>query len=306
MIRTISIIVAFLLLSSCSAFSIHDKTNTNTKGVPFYVKKGVVKQSSTYTRTWVDVKINYHRLNGGTKIQDTERTAKLSFSAASYDQILLLKEFLAADASAITGFFDALNAFIEKMNKSCTESKKNCSITPQIIANEGNIFYINPSDLYQTLLTNSSSYVTIVDYQNQYYFNATVPPFGTTTASIELAADGTLSKASSVVDSTKLADLIPLKELLIDKWGLEKIAGVAALAEYPRDYSWTLSVSTDGFKYSLEKYHPYSSGLNLPPLQFDTNGLSVSREKFAKSNSGAKKTNKNAISIQGSIILPEK
>ena len=218
----------------------------------------------------------------------------------------LLNGFLSADLSAKTGFVDGLNSFVGLMKKACNDSNNNCEITPQLIASESNIITSNSVHLDQHLLANNSSFDSIVDYQNKYYFNTTVPPFGITTASMELAADGTISKASSTVDSTKLADLVPLKELLIDKWGIEKIASGAALATVPRDYSWALSINTNGFKYTLEKTHPINSGLNLLPLNFNTSGISISREEFSKSNSAQKKANKNAISIQGTIILPEK
>lgn len=301
----IIIVLCALLIGGCSAFRVNDNNKENIKGVPFYIKKGIVKQNTSYSRSWIEATINYYKINVDKKALGTERSAIFSISQSTYNQIELLKSFAIANEASLNGFGEAISTLHSLLEESC-KNKINCEISPQNIANEADINVVSPSLLLQVLELNTTSYEAIVDYENPYYFNATVPPFGTTTASLKLAPDGTLSEVSSTVDSSKLADLIPLKELLVDKWGLGKIAdkdSLAALAE--RDFAFTLSISINGYKYNLSKVHPYNLGLNMPPLGFDTDGISVSRTKFGNEPKKDDEKKKKAISIEGSIVLPE-
>lgn len=302
--RTIILAVCILLFTGCSAFRVHDNNNKNVKGIPFYIKKGVVKQVTIYNRSWIEATVNYYKMNGDKKISGTERSATMYISETSYNQLELLKIFTQADASASSGFGVAIKTFHDLLKQGC-DNKINCEISPQMIAKEADPKEISPTELLQSLESNSSSYEAIVDYSNLYFFNATVPPFGTTSASATLASDGTLTEVSSTVDSSKLAELIPLKELLIDKLGLEEIAGVAMAVPAPRNFSFTLSININGYKYNLTKFHPYKAGLNLEPLHFDTDGISVSRTKFGNTQKKDDEKKTKAISIEGSIVLPE-
>lgn len=300
------IIALFLLYNGCSVYNVYDDNKANVKGIPFYIKKGHVKQVTIYTRSWIETTINYYRIDGNKKIEGTERSASISISEPTYDQIKLFNIFEKVIKSAQNGFGAAIDKFHNLLEQSCGKNI-NCEITPQMIANEASSDEISPRLLLQAMASNSSSYEPIVDYNKLYYFNARVPLFGTTKASTKLAADGTLTEVSTSVDYSKLAELIPLKELLIDRWGLEEIAVALKKEEKPtiRNYVLTLSICINGYKYSLTKYHKYKIGLNLPPLRFDTDNISVNRVKFgteSKSDNGKKK---KAISIEGSIILPE-
>jgi hypothetical protein len=299
-------IVMFLSFKGCTAYEVSDDNKADVKGIPFYIKKGQVKQVTTYTRSWIEATINYYRIDGNKKIDGSERTASIAISELTYDQIRLLGDFEATINSAKKGFATAIVEFHSLLEQSCND-KKNCEISPQMIAEEASSNLSTPNLLLQAMESNSSSYDAIVDYSKLYYFNALVPAFGTTTASTKLASDGTLTEVTSSVDSSKLAELIPLKEILIDRWGLEEIAVALKKKEKPvqRDYVMTLSISINGYKYSLTKYHEYKIGLNLPPLSFDTDNISVNRVRFGSEIKSESEKKENAISIEGSITLPE-
>lgn len=312
------VIVVFLgwviLMSRCSAFKVFDSNKSKVEGIPFYIKKGMVKQVTTYTRSWVEVTVNYHRLSGGEPVKGSERSATIYISESTYDQPELQNIFDKAEQAASNGFDAALKTFQKELLTSCNDSsKKNCEISPQTITTEADsATALSPtSSLLQALEANSSSYEAVVDYENTYYFNASVPPFGTTTASMKLAPDGTLTEVSSAVDTTKLAEVIPLQKLLMEKLGLgaaapailEDQAKKAKKAE--KDYSLTLSANVNGYKYNLTKYHDYEVGLNLAPLQFDAKDISVTRTKFESAPKAQEEKKKKEISIEGSIVLPE-
>ena len=301
--RTILLVICVLLFTSCSAFRVHEN-NKAVKGIPFYIKKGMVKQETSYTRSWIEATINYYKINGDKKKLGTERSATVYISESTYNQIELLKIFVEADKAASSGFGAALTKFHTLLTEN-TMPQSNSEITPQTIKIEASLDTKSPTSLLQSLESNSSSFESIVDYTQKYYFNATIPPFGTTTSTAKIASDGTLSEASSTVDSTKLAESIPLKELLIDKWGLEKIFGAEKEVKTPRDFSFTLSVSTNGYKYTLTKYHKFTSELNFVPLKFSDKGISVSRAKFGDTKENDDEKDKKSISINGSIVLPE-
>ncbi|MEW8437570.1 MAG: hypothetical protein AB2689_05375 [Candidatus Thiodiazotropha taylori] len=310
MIKTIILSIGIMSLTGCSAFKVHDKDDKYRQGVPFYAKTGKVKQVTSYTRSWIVVKIDYQQINAdGESIKGAERSAVFNISNKSYDQAELLNSFATSDTGG--EFSQTIILFKNQLRESC-KNQVNCELTPQEIIKESSLTMTKSVILSQELESNSSSYEVIVDYENPYYFNANIPLFGTATATAKLATDGTLTEASSTVDSTKLADSIPLKELLLDKWGLggavsdagtaDALVGGASVAD--RSYLLSISISTNGYKYSISKYHPISSGLNLSPLKLSDDGISVFKAQFGNT-SNKKEKKKNAIEFDGSIVLPE-
>ncbi len=308
--KLITVCTFSILLNGCSSFNIYD-SNKKKLGIPFYIKTAVVKQNSVYTRSWIETTIRFHKIQDKNKIENSEKTATFFISQDTYNQTELLKSFSQSNTLRGGVFNTALTNFQKQLEKSCkTDNKVNCIITQQTLTKELSIATQTPKSLLQTLESNSSAYETMVDYGKLYYFNATIPPFGTTTATAKLSPDGTLSEASSTVDASKLADLIPLKELLVDKWGLDKKSDVSGLTNKPqKDYSLTISINVNGYKYTLTKYHPYNSGLNLAPLLFSSKEISVSKVGYGgsqKKEGGSSEKNKNSILIEGAIILPKK
>lgn len=306
----IFLLFASISITACSAFDVYDKSGNNKLGVPFYLKTGKVKQVTSYTRRWIEAKINYQKLSSGKPIKGTERSAIFAIEHDTYDQVRLLESFAASKSGG--EFTAAIISFKNQLKKSC-DGRINCEISPRMIIEQSSSKREKSDILSQKMESNISSYKVIVDYENPYYFNANIPLFGTATATAELATDGTLTKATSTVDSTKLADSIPLKELLLDKWGLvaefspENTTG--GLNDLPpatqRNHLITISISTNGYKYSITKYYPYSSGLNLIPLEFCDKKTSISKTNFSSIPKKKEDKKNNAIRFDGSIVLPE-
>ena len=71
------------------------------------------------------------------------------------------------------------------------------------------------------MVSNVITLETVVDYDDVYYYNVNIPLFGTANATMKLAGDGTLTEATTNVDTTKLAEEIPLSEFLTKKLKLE-------------------------------------------------------------------------------------
>lgn len=301
------VLICSIAISGCSAFSVYDSDGTNKKGVPFFLKTGKVKQTTSYTRSWIEATINFSVINGDNAEHDSQRVATIRISKETYDQYELIKAFADADKSAMEGGFSgAVTSLQTSLSKSCKgEPRINCVINQQTMSDESSPTNTLPKLLFQALESNSSEYVTLVDYDKPYYFNATIPAFGTATATAKLAPDGTLTEATSTVDSTKLAELIPLKELLLSKLGLEKTGQTALSTGKIAPYSLTLSITDNGYKYGLVKFHPYSSGLNFEPLKFSDKDVSVTRVKYADQSAKKDDPKKNSISIEGTIVLPE-
>ena len=296
------------LLPGCTAFSVHDDANNKKKGVPFYIKQGKVKQTTVYSRVWVDVTIDYQRLPSGEKIPGTERAFAFVLSSSSYDQVLLMATFNDPDVVDEDDFQVAMANLTKALNSDCRSSNKNCIIPQKVLDRETDPEHAIPCNLVETLEANGAVQVTVVDYTNTYYFNTAVPAFGTASATAELAADGTLTKATSSVDSSKLADLIPLKELLVDKLGLSpplaELDSKLAAMIVPV-HKTAISIGRDGYNYTLTKLHPPASTLNPDPLTFNSTEISVSRARFGKHVQGAASASENTISIEGAIVLPD-
>ena len=201
-----------MLTSGCSAFVVHTDNSENKRGVPFYIQKGQVKQTTKYSRTWIEAEVLFQEYKQGKKIPGSEKSATFAINQKSYNQIELLNQFNALKVTSSSEFGNAISEFQKTLADNCTK-QVNCLITSQEIITQSDP-YITSSVLLETIEENSSSYESVVDYENPLYFNARIPLFGTATATAKLAPDGTLSEATSTVDSTKLADAIPLNCLL--------------------------------------------------------------------------------------------
>lgn len=287
-------------LAGCAAFDVN--TDQDSNGVPFYLKKGNVEQITNYERTWIDIKLQY---NGATA-NDTSRgqEAHILVSNNCYGSQITLAAYENASKILINKgtFKDAAAAFLNEFS-----NQQNCLISGATILKEANITFstLSLKFLTQDLLGNTSSIKSYVDYSQKYYFNTKTPPFGTTAATVKLAADGTLSEASSTIDSTKLAELLPIKDLLVDQLGLLKTdedpAAKFALASSDKP-PLLITVYRDGYLYKLVKFHPLTSKGTLLPLKI-SNVDNVTRVKFSAKPKKADAD--NSIKFNGAIIPPK-
>ncbi len=228
-------------------------------------------------------------------------------SPASFNRLVAY----AAYEEALTELSNGFNAAFSKFRTEVAQRTRSCSclLSSSMVASQSDPNQKTTADLLETMIANESKFVTRVDYSTKYYFNSRTPPFGTASATIKLAADGTLTEATSSVDASKLADMIPLKEFLVDKLGLKEptppvpIAPVAKGAPPVKTPRLTLTIATNGYHYRFVEFHELSTGLNHPPITFG-GSHNVVRSKFGES--AKKAESKNAIEFSGAVTLPEK
>jgi len=308
--KVFCIIYCSLILTACSSFDISDSQEEPVEGVPFYVKKGVVKQTSIYSRSWIEVELEYAVVKpDGKPITGTENSAKFDIKLDSFHNIELLRAFASAQREIDNGFSAAFLVFKSELYDSCSSTTKNCLIDPLEKSKDLASTTFSPSSVHQELISNKAKYESVVDYDSKYYFNTTVPFFGTTTGSVTLATDGTLTTGTSTVDTTKLADVIPLNEYLLKKFKLGDYLPEAMIEDDGDQQAaptaiLSISINKKSNQYNLVKYHSYSSGLNLAPLTFSTPNVSV-EVITSNSSSSAPAASSNAIKINGTIELPK-
>jgi hypothetical protein len=134
----------------------------------------------------------------------------------------------------------------------------------------------------------------IVDYSTTYYLNATHPWIGSASASAELGADGTLSKASGQIEEKTLQsflDLVPTSKLI------SAAAGVAAEAVG----KIRIQVTPKYYKISRTKLFVGQCQDNQRTVD---ETYDYAREEV-KSATPEKDGKKNTISVSGEVQLPE-
>ena len=96
------------------------------------------------------------------------------------------------------------------------------------------------------LIANRSLPDSIVDYQHQYFYNVRQPISGSSTASIKIAADGTMSEASATVQSDTLKTVlsaVPTQALVALARAPEGGPPTYTISVTQRSFVWTLSES---------------------------------------------------------------
>ena len=170
---------------------------------------------------------------------------------------------------------------------------------------------LDPDSSKFKLISNSLKPEVVVDYATKYYLNSRIPWFGTASVSQKLAANGTLTEASSTVDSQ-----------------LDELAGIAAglvtplsnvkIAEIQKDsppfieggaVSYRLKVTEIGFLYTFTRILCENScnlsGLEAEPIKPDLVKGNYSRVPWPVTLAETKpKENKPTINVSGSIQLP--
>jgi len=306
-------ILASLTVTACSSFDIYDDKGESVKGIPYYIKKGAVKQTTAYSRSWLEVTIEYSKVKAdGKAVSGSKNSAKFDIQMGNYDSIELLNAFAEAQEQVDSGFAIAFGTFKTELDKGCSTSTINCSISPSDKSDDLSAKTPTPLNVHQEFISNKATYESIVDYSKIYYFNTTVPPFGTTTGSVTLAADGTLTTGTSTVDTTKLAEVIPLNEILLKKFKLGDYLPSVTSTDKSNTKSkppiptpiLTISINKKSYQYNLTKHLPYNSGLNLTPLDFNSSDISIA-VVTSNSSSGKPAANSNAIKLNGTIELPK-
>jgi hypothetical protein len=287
-------------MSGCTNFCIRDQDSASIPGIPFYAKKGVIKQTTEYTRTWIVAKLEYRELDTQGKDVGAPKTADFYIDPNKYE------EFITSGPPGVHPLNEAL--FAAKQEKDFAGASaafdrvlrnKRALISPVEITEESGIgVNVQPTHLLVSLVSNTSVEEAKTDYGRLYYFNTYVPPLATSTASVDICGDGTLTKASSTVDTTKLADVIPFKDVLLKAFGVE-----AMVKGEPERRRLSLRLSIDGYRYQLTKYHELGS--SVPgPLKFSDAESIVRKPLTEKAEDKAEDV--DSIRFGGSVDVPKK
>ncbi len=280
------------VLAGCNAFSVHEGA-TSVNGVPFYIKKERLTQVTVRHRYWIDIRLDVKSPDRAATIQ----TFRLYASPQGFSE---LAAYNAHSAAAGADPDQIANTFATALDRACS-----CVIDWSTIDEETSVQNA-VSSLGMVLVSNKLDRQSYVDYGAVHYFNSRVPPFGTNTATVELAPDGTMTKGTAAPDATKLADLIPLKELLIDKWGLGADAVSTQSSNMVSNGSLPveMTVAIDGFVYR------YSRELDRVPAALTpldaASALSIERSRFGAPDSAKpKEDGAGAITFEGAVKLPK-
>ncbi|KAA3608622.1 MAG: hypothetical protein DWQ01_10990 [Planctomycetota bacterium] len=297
----------FLLLMStfglvgCSAFNV--KTDAESlSGVPFYKKIGVTRQTTKFTRTWLEVKLGKEIVEDTTgKIIDSKYVT-FQLDEDEWCDIKARSWLKARDANhsleSIAEDFTKQKEFVRSIDtKTIFEETDVASMIEKPLRLPAN----DPGHTRHTLIGNSVAQATAVDYSELHYFNVKIPPFASATASIKLHKDGTLSEANSSVDLSHQAEVIPAKEFFMEKLGLVKALDDPSKEPVMR---LVLRVERRGFLYELVRDWPLSSPdpdfQPKDPLTAAT-ADSIIRKKLASPKPPAA----DGIRFEGNIQLPK-
>jgi hypothetical protein len=269
--------VALLLaLSSSACFSVHsveEWDGAKPAGIPFYAARGAWKQTTTYTVTWLELSLA--RLG-----DEANPIAVFLLGERGWDRAKAMEALQSDDpAAALRQTFDKALFSPDQLAAGLHAEERRLS---------------DDVPLTLTLIGNTVEPIAVPDYDQRYAFNVRVPFIGSASSMLELASDGTLRKGEAKLDTTKLADVLPISDLLTTAFGL-------GLTESTDDHQ--LSLREKGFVYTFTKRLPWETPPQ-EPLAFDTKTIPFTR---APLDAGAKPKPKpgKAIEFDGTILVPE-
>lgn len=300
-------LMILLGLNGCSAVTISRDGTESVKGIPFYTKKGMKKHTEVISRTWLDAKLELCALKGGKR--EACESAIVRIREDQAEQSLLLKaedaakgklpdavgEANAEEAKAGPKLSDIVNAYSTALGDAKLSMKDIFDETK--MTNDGKLAVA--SKLAETVISKETATVAVADYSNKYYYNARVPVFGSAGIAIKLAGDGTINEASANLDTTKLADVIPLKEILSKAAGISTMAAKMAPEEAPK-FSLEITYGQNGYLYTKTALRE----LNPTAKQDDTTWDSVVRTKLNSGENPSGDSGKG-ITFKGAITLPK-
>ncbi|WP_144775388.1 hypothetical protein [Marinobacter maritimus] len=316
--------LVFLLLGCTSTVWVEEKVTkdgvesvSDVGGIPFYTKKEIYKQVTSYSRSWLVATLSVE------KFLVTEKDGK--FETFPLDKQGIEKHISKSQLSELNGVREAIlqpgladDARVEALLKAFSRIDgltDFSSVAPVQIENK---------------ITSS----WVVDESSKYFLNAPLPWFGSGDLTQELNSDGTLSKVISSPD-TKLSEgissLIPIKEYLTGKFvdpleddtdakAAEKLTGEgeALLAPMLNSvdmpelrraselvYKATLSISESGYIYSFENVHENFPS-TIAPIPFDTSSQIYTRNVIGeKPGATEKKDEDKSVGVSGTISFPK-
>ena len=284
-------------------------------GIPFFIKKEVWNQSTTYSQTWLKASLTIDK-----KLVITKDDKPSYFDG--YSQVFtkqIVKERLP----------DLYKIKEQIMKAGILQNNEVNELVIQFSSIESDL---DINDIVPDRVGNTITSSWVVDEKNKFYLNAPLPWFGTGNLTQEINSDGTLSKVVSNPD-TKLAEglssLIPFKEYFTGKYvdplgdnsdadAAEKISDVESLTKSLPDMRLSeikpsskilnivsLNIEETGYLYTFSKTHEEITP-NVESIPYDLDSgfytrTSLGGEKKIKE----RKDEGEKIGLSGSISFPE-
>jgi hypothetical protein len=285
-------------------------------GVPFYIKREVYRQLTTYEYRWIDVRLATAPIRGrdvkNRPITDPP-TVRLRRVRRTPEGLAAVREFqaLVANFAAAPGDADTrereLDAALSRLDA--------LAVDPEAPPDD-------PTQL--SVVRNSLERVLVTDYQHVYYLNARSTWFSVGKVSTELGKDGSLTRADAetggglpeliTAGAGALTSFLPVSELLKSKWNLTTVApGIEQGVPIQIQLLATLQVEEHGYQYQFVRESPTPPCLNTakyPAVDGACAGpipADFRKGVFVRTALGgeAKPEEKPAYTVNGRIELPK-
>lgn len=316
--KLIICISTLLLLSSCNIYKVHTDDDKK-RGIPFLTKTVQLEQQTTYQKDFVDVSLNITPMKGDSIVEGMRKVTfgPVKMSLPEKEELRIFKRSI-LETDSIS--FSQINTLIEIFKELPTidlDAKTDNIIRNRVVRN-------------------------IVVSEEVHYLNGKHHFFGSSTLDFELNDDNTLTKSS--IESTSnvtefatslLTSVIPVSEVITNKLKLdsetveEKETGIKiSIKQDLRNTLQELGLFDDAMAKDIDDIF-YTVSLDLSPgaLQFTFVDI-VSNYEDAKTPllftpkdgfftvkeikpgsepkpKSAEPEEKNAIQINGRVILPE-
>lgn len=259
------VLTAGFAMSACGSLYHVGTDAERIKGVPFYVKKAVCKQEQVYIEPLARVTLTRGD-SGSEKIYST----------------IVREEFLRD--------FD----FARKLEAVITDLK--CKTwAPETIPDPPTVHYVK--------VANTAALEAYVDYSRPYYLNVKKPWIGSSSATAEIAPDGTLARAEAKVEDDtveRLAGVFPIGAALASRLGIRE-AEVAA----GDDVKLRVHIESLAYRHTFTKLTTPDTLGACTAADGMLKNASYRREEV-RAGGGDQVEPENAISVSGTILLPKK
>jgi hypothetical protein len=307
--RIVIVSVCCLSLGACSIYNV-SKSDTN-KGIPILVMQPVEYQTTKIAQTYWKVQFTL-------KVGDETYSAPASpievvASPEVYEVLLGIGDDLSSNELLTPQGFKAKVSGKLRDNASLFSGCGAITFT--------GIACVNPSGPYARVLENRVIVVSELSKVPR-YINTKRPWIGSASATIKLAADGTMTEAQSQVEdktAETVLSMIPVAGFLTKQWNISAPSTKVRTAEFMSSYSLVglaptpkrvieLKADPVVWTYVLRKGIPENGVLGLP-LEYSSCTKSPCVELVSATQEGnkpeGKDDNQEGWSISGSLIPPK-
>ncbi len=243
--RSVGLLALLGFCASCSAVRVSHVAGSTpnapaskVSGVPFYPKKAKCRQEVVWLQPVYTLTLSVIQTDAkGTPQAKALGSVTLSRSLFDKQEV---REFLALVAKGAKDENTVLSAWA-KLADLASKATSPLTVDFNGMATEDRI-----------LAGRSAAAFVYVDYSDQYYINARVPLAGSANLSTKVAADGSLTEATTQVQNTALQTILqslPISTLITGGLGLTPTKGFV-----PEEEVFQVAIAVSGFRHTLAKF----------------------------------------------------